>query len=530
MRSKSVRASVSAARRRVPIIGAALLISGAVTALGAGQAVAHASRPHASAPTVGWPLPGANLQNTRDVGGPITSANVSTLTQAWSVPIKGTGAFGTYATTPVVVNGVVYTQDIDSNVYAIDLSTGKLLWYTPYNDTDAGPNGITVSNGVVYGATAHNAFAIQAATGEQLWTKKIVNSSSGIDMAPGYDDGTVYVSTVPGNVKHFSGAQGQAILWALNGKTGKTLWKWNEAPTQLWSKKYEGINAGGGQWYPPSFDASGDIYLGTANPTPVPGTKAFPFGTSRPGPDLYTDSIVKLNHKTGKVEWYYQLTPHDIDDWDLEDSPVLSTVNGKPVVIGAGKAGIVIELNRKTGELIWETPVGKHNGHDNDGLLTIGEAKKKLKFPFTVYPGILGGVESQLASNGTNVYAAVNNLGSTYTNDLESGIQTGNVFKGTGVMDDLNQKTGKLVWSHQFASSPYGGATVSNDVVFTTTFDGSLWALSAKTGKALWQQQLSAGTNATVAVSGGYVITAASLPLTATQTADIVAYKLPGTP
>jgi outer membrane protein assembly factor BamB len=523
-----VRAASIGAGRRAPTVFAASLVIGVVTALGASAAVVHTSKSHASTSTNTWTQPGANLQNTRDVKGPITSSNVSQLTEAWAVPIKGAGAFGTYATTPVIVNGVVYTQDIDSNVYAIDLATGKLLWYTPYSDPDAGPNGITVSDGVVYGATAHDAFALQAATGEQLWSKRIVNSSSGIDMAPGVDDGTVYVSTVPGNVKHFSGAQGQAILWALNAKTGKTIWKWNEAPTQDWSKAEEAINGGSGQWYPPSFDANGDVYVGTANPTPVPGTNAKPFGSSRPGPDLYTDSIVKLNHKTGKVDWYYQLTPHDIDDWDLEDSPVLTTVNGKHVVIGAGKAGIVVELNQKTGDMIWQTPVGKHNGHDNDGLLTLAEAKKKLKFPYTVYPGILGGVESPLASDGTNVYAAVNNLGSTYTNNLETGIKTGNVFKGTGVMTALSQKTGKPVWTHSFTSSPYGSATVSNDVVFTTTFDGTLWALSTKTGQVLWSQQLSAGTNATVAVAGGYVITAASLPLTATQTAEIVAYKLPG--
>ena len=528
MFSRSMSAAASSAGRRAPAFVAGLMSLGAVAALGAGQADAHTLKPHAATQTTSWLQPGANLQNTRDVGGPITSSNVSTLTQAWAVPIKGTGAFGTYATTPVVVNGVVYTQDIDSNVYAIDLASGKLLWYTPYNDTDAGPNGITVSNGVVYGATAHDAFALQAATGEQLWSKRIVNSSSGIDMAPGVDDGTVYVSTVPGNVKHFSGAQGQAILYALNGKTGKTIWKWNEAPTQTWSKKNEAINGGAGQWYPPSFDGNGDVYVGTANPTPVPGTNAKPFGSSRPGPDLYTDSIVKLNHKTGKVDWYYQLTPHDIDDWDLQDSPVLTTVGKTHVVVGAGKAGIVVELDQNTGALIWKTPVGKHNGHDNDGLLTKAAAKKKLKFPFTVYPGILGGVESQLATNGHNVFAAVNDLGATYTNNLESGIKTGNVFEGTGEMVSLNQKTGKTAWSHAFTSSPYGGATVTNDVVFTTTFDGSLWGLSAKTGQTLWQQQLSAGTNATVAVAGGYVITAASLPLSATQTAEIVAYKLPG--
>jgi outer membrane protein assembly factor BamB len=92
----------------------------------------------------------------------------------------------------------------------------------------------------------------------------------------------------------------------------------------------------------------------------------------------------------------------------------------------------------------------------------------------------------------------------------------------------LNQATGKILWQHAFKSSPYGGAVVTNDVVFTTTFNGILWALSTKTGKVLWQSQLSAGTNATVTVAGDTVITAASLPLSATQSANIVAYRLPG--
>jgi alcohol dehydrogenase (cytochrome c) len=520
----AVRNVVRKGRRGLAVCVAIAAAAGLAAAAGA-----TAGAPSTSAASVRsgeWPLPGADAENTRHVPSPITSANVSTLAQAWAVPIQALGAFGTFASTPIVVGGVVYAQDIDSNVYAIDLSTGKQLWFQKYSDADAGPNGIALANGTVYGATASQVFAIQAATGEQLWSKNITaNRSSGIDMAPGFNDGTVYVSTVPGNVKHFSGGKGQAILFALNAATGKTIWKWDE--DQVWSKAHENINSGAGQWYPPSFDAQGNVYVGTANPAPVPGTKEYPFGSSRPGPDLYTDSIVKLDRKTGKVDWYYQLTPHDIDDWDLQDSPILTTVHGKGVVIGAGKAGIVVALNQQTGKLLWKTPVGTHNGHDHDGLLTLAQAKKKLKFPFLVYPGIFGGIESPMASDGTTVYAAVNNLGATYTNDLETGIQTGDVFKGTGVMVALNQATGKILWQHDFTSSPYGGAVVTNDVVFTTTFDGVLWALSAKTGKVLWQSQLSAGTNATVTVAGDTVITAASLPLSATQTAEIVAYRLP---
>jgi outer membrane protein assembly factor BamB len=510
--------------RRLLVCVALVATAGLATAA---AATAGASSSSVAAVKVGeWPAPGANVQNTRDVPGPITAKNVGTLAQVWAVPIVGAGAFGTFASTPIVTGGVVYAQDIDSNVYAINLSTGKQLWFQRYNSSDAGPNGITVANGVVYGATATEAFAIQAATGEQLWARNITaNRSSGIDMAPGFNDGVVYVSTVPGNVKTFSSGKGKAILFALNAQTGKTIWEWDQDTT--WSKAHQNLNSGGGQWYAPSFDAQGNVYVGTANPDPTPGTNKYPFGSSRPGPNLYSDSIVKLDRKTGHVDWYYQLTPHDINDWDLQDSPILSTVKGKGVVIGAGKAGIVVALDQQTGKLLWKTPVGTHNGHDHDGLLTTAQAKKKLKFPYTVYPGILGGVESPMATDGTTVYAAVNNLGATYTNNLETGIQTGDVTKGTGVLVALNQATGKILWQHAFNSSPYGGVTVTNDVVFTTTFDGTLWALNANNGDVLWQAQLSAGTNATVTVAGDTVITAASLPFTPTQTADIVAYRLP---
>ena len=74
-------------------------------------------------------MPGADLQNTRNVPGAIKSSNVATLKKAWSLPIRATGTFGTYATTPIVVAGTVYTQDINSNVYSINFQTGKLNWF-----------------------------------------------------------------------------------------------------------------------------------------------------------------------------------------------------------------------------------------------------------------------------------------------------------------------------------------------------------------------------------------------------------------
>ena len=197
------------------------------------------------------------------------------------------------------------------------------------------------------------------------------------------------------------------------------------------------------------------------------------------------------------------------------------------MVIDAGKAGIVVAVDQDTGKLLWKTPVGTHNGHDNDNLMTLAQQKAKLKFPLKVLPGALGGVESQLASDGTKVYAAVNNLASTFTTNTQAGLKFVTPFnKGTGDFVALDQATGKIVWDHKFNQSPYGAASLTNDVAFTTTYDGTVWALSTKTGKVLWSAKLPAGTNTPVTIAGDTVITAGSFPQSKTQKALIVAYRL----
>ena len=236
----------------------------------------------------------------------------------------------------------------------------------------------------------------------------------------------------------------------MDAKTGDVKWKWDEVPTNLWSNKYTNINSGGGQWDPPSFDANGDVYIGVSNPAPFPGTKELPQGSSRPGPNLYTDSIVKLDHTTGKLDWYYQLTPHDIADWDMENSPMLTTVNGSPAVIDGGKGGIVIAVDESTGKLLWKTPVGKHNGHDNDGLLTENGPSTKVKSPRTVFPGELGGVESQLATDGKTTYAAINNLGTIYDDKKATATFAGSFTAATGELVAIDQNTGAIKWDHKF--------------------------------------------------------------------------------
>ena len=93
----------------------------------------------------------------------------------------------------------------------------------------------------------------------------------------------------------------------------------------------------------------------------------------------------------------------------------------------------------------------------------------------------------------------------------------------------VNQDTGKIEWDTRLPSSPYGAATVTSNVVFTTTFHGDLYALNAATGAILRKIPLSAGANAPVAIDGDYVIAGAGVPLSKTQRPMIIAYKLGAT-
>jgi len=485
-------------------------------------------------PAAGWTQPDADLASTRYVASTITSTNVSKLGVAWTMPLTMSTAHtdGAYATTPVIVNGVVYVQDLDSNVFAISLATGKVLWTHDYDSPNGGPDGVNVAGGVVYAATAKAAVALDAATGAQLWSRTLIgNDHEGIAMAPGFDNGTVYVSTVPANVTTVYGAGGQGILWALNARTGTPEWSWNQ-DQNLWGNP--GVNSGSGLWYTPSFDAQGNIYLGVANPAPVFGTESYPLGSSRPGPNLYTDSVVKLS-PAGKLLWYYQLTPHDLYDWDLQNPPVLTTADGRPVVIAGGKAGIMIELDAQTGKLLWQRPVGGHDGHENDGLLTehaTPTSHDPLPAEYCLEPSLYGGMLTQLASNGSTTFAAVNDFAlpaspSGFTGSITSQIQA--LENAVGEMVAVNQDTGTVIWDTPLPSSPYGAATVTNDVVFTTTFKGDLYALDATTGAILFKTPMSAGSNAPVAVDGDYVIAGAGAAQPGTQRNMIIAYKLGAT-
>jgi len=468
--------------------------------------------------------PNGDPANTRNVGGPIKASTVNELEVAWTLPINAESAFGSYASAPIVSKGVVYSQDLASNVQAIDAESGDVLWSKKYELPDHGPNGVVVQNGLVLGATPNSAFALDQETGRQVWSVQLIrNEQEGIDMAPGYHDGIVYVSTVPVNVGEFYGAGGVGILWALDAKTGKKLWHFDTVPKDLWGKPE--VNSGGGLWYTPAFDEKGSMYFGVGNPAPFPGTESEKWGSSRPGPNLYSDSLVKLNAKTGKLEWYYQQTPHALADWDFQNPPILVSAGGKELVLGAGKSGWVVALDAKTGKPVWKVAVGKHNGHDDDGLLAMRGETSKLKTPETIYPGSLGGVISPMATDGKSVFVPVINSPLEIVTQTEKG-EPGPL---NGELIALDLKNGSLEWKHEFPTAPpFGFTTVANDLVFATTYDGNVQAFETGSGRLAWQQTLPAGTNAGVTVAGDTLIAPAGLAAAEGQTPQIVAYRLGG--
>ncbi len=464
--------------------------------------------------------PNGDTSNTRYTQGPINSTNVSQLQPAWTLPLTAKSQYGSYSASPIVSGGAIFSQDLASNVQAINEKTGKVIWTKSFESPDQGPNGLVVAGGRVFGATATAAFALDEKTGQQIWSVTLTrNEHEGIDMAPGYHNGVVYVSTVPGNNEKFYGAGGVGILWALEAGTGKKLWHFDTAPESLWGQ--ESVNSGGGLWYTPAFDDEGNMYVGTANPAPFPGTESSPWGSSRPGPNLYTDSIVKLNAQTGKVVWHYQQTPHDLYDWDLQDAPILAEVKGHKEVIASGKSGWVVALDPQSGKVLWKRSVGTHNGHDSDGVFAMKHEYSKLNLPETVYPGLLGGVIAPMSTNGTDVFVPIVNHPVTFNNQTEpqeNGPSTGEVVA-------LDAATGAVRWTRKFPAAVFGATTAVNDVVFATTFEGSLYAFDAKTGNVVWETKLPAATNTGVVVSGNTLIAPAGLAAGAGQTPEMVAYR-----
>lgn len=456
-----------------------------------------------------WPSPNGDLSNTRVAHTTIAAANVSKLGSAWTFPLTGTGLTGADFANPIVANGIAYLQDGASNVIALQLSTGKSIWTHRYNSPDYGPNGVTIAYGKIYGVTATGVFALDAKTGRQLWYQnQLATGKVTFDIPVQVAYGKVFVSSAL--------TVGGGILYALDANTGATIWSFQ---TVIDTAGQQLKSTAGGAWDAFLIGPDNSVYAGIGNPY-----LSLQQAQTAPSRELYTDSIVKLDQATGKLEWYYQAFPDDFHDWDLQVSPVYVEMSGHPVVLAAGKGGFVFAFDPASGALLWSTAVGIHNGHDGDDQLAL-QGKLQLQPPYTLSPGEAGGVETNMAAADGVVYVPVVDLPTTYANATQV-VGTANFLAGTGEMVAIAIATGQKLWATPLRQMPFGGATIANDLVFTTTFTGEVVALSRKDGSIVWSSQLPAGSNADLAIAGNTLLAGAGLALAKTQRPVVVAYQL----
>ncbi len=457
----------------------------------------------ATAPAADWAQPNANPQGTRAVEATaISSRSVGSLRVRWRFPLSRGSPFGSFASTPLVVGETVYAQDLSSTVYAINARSGSVRWSVLRRAPNDGPNGLATAGRRLFGATDTSVFALDRHTGRRLWARRLTNEREQfVNIAPLVVNGLVFTATIglpPG---------GRGALYALDQRSGRVRWRFGVVRNP-WRYPTAG---GGGAWYTPSV--SGDrIYYGTSNPGPWGGSPKRPNGGMYPGPVPHTDSLVALDLRTGKLDWYDQVTRHDVRDYDFEASPI---VVGRSV-FGAGKAGRVVAWDNRSGERLWSRAVGTH-------LNDLGPLPRR---PTKVCPGLWGGVLSPMAYARGRLFVPVVELCM-----LETALHSAelrNATEGRGILAALSARSGRQIWKRRLPAPPMACATEARDVDFVPTLGGQIFGLAAADGRTLWRARARAGIIGCPVVSGRLLVVGAGLPLGPGRSVrELIAYEIP---
>jgi alcohol dehydrogenase (cytochrome c) len=178
-------------------------------------------------------------------------------------------------------------------------------------------------------------------------------------------------------------------------------------------------------------------------------------------------------------------------------------IGGVPteIVAVAGKMGKVFAYRADDGAPLWTLPVGKHK-HDTGALPTK---------PINIFPGEFGGVETPMALADGRMFVPWLNF-PTRASKFGQAAGGFNFKAGTGGLTTVDAGTGKVLWQHTLPSANFGGATVANDVVFTSDYAGTVYAFDTQTGKTLWTAKAPAGINAFPAVGGDMLLVGAGAP------------------
>jgi alcohol dehydrogenase (cytochrome c)/quinohemoprotein ethanol dehydrogenase len=311
----------------------------------------------------------------------IDAANVSRLGLAWYVDLDT--AARAQESTPLVIDGVMYVTAAWSKVFALDAATGEQLWaYDPQVPgsigvdlcCDAVNRGVAAWAGRLYlGTLDGRLIALEAATGKPVWEVMTVEPGKrySITGAPRVVKGNVII----GNGGAELGVRG--YVTAYDAATGKQVWRFHTVPgdpqqpfespaleraAQTWTGEWWKLGGGGTVWDSMAYDPELDLlYIGTGNGSPWNRAIRSPGG----GDNLYLSSIVALRPDTGEYVWHYQTTPGETWDFTATQHIILATLTidgrDRKVLMQAPKNGFFYVIDRTTGELISGEPFTQIN-------------------------------------------------------------------------------------------------------------------------------------------------------------------------
>ena len=442
----------------------------------------------------------------------INRENVDKLRVKWAFQMR---SFEKVEASPLVVDGIMYVSQPPSDVFALDVRTGRPFWSyqrdlpTPINACCGLVNrGVAILGDTIYlGTIDAHLVALDAKTGSLIWDVKVADHRAGyaITAAPLAIKDKIIVGIAGGEY----GIRG--FLDAYDAKTGERAWRFYTVPGpgQPGHESWEGDSwktGGAPTWLTGSFDPELNlIYWGTGNPSPDFN------GEVRKGDNLYSDSVIAVDADSGTLQWHFQFTPHDVWDWDAVQIPVLVDAEfqgrARKLMLWPNRNAFYYVLDRQTGEFLLAKAFAKQTwakGIDKHGRPIVKAEMFPSEKGTLVYPAVTGAMNWRSPS-----YSPVTRL--LYVPALERAniffvgeaeYFSGNTYYGSlyqPMADDLGwsavralvPQTGKVKWEYKLYQGIESGLlSTAGNLVFGGTDEGQFFALDALTGQELWRLSL----------------------------------------
>ena len=465
------------------------------------------------------------LYHTHDFHGtrhsPLTQITPDNVRHLQAACVYQLGSAEGFVTGPLVYHGTMYvtTQKLTA---AIDAATCRERWQYKWQpqDMELNPNnrGVAIQDGyVVRGTSDGYLLALDSADGHLLWARQIAHPAAGetLAMPPLIYQDLVIIGPAGSELNV------QGWVGAFKLSDGSPVWRFNTVPKagepgfETWVHDVKYPVGGGSIWSPMSLDLErGELYVPVTNAAPD-----YPVQV-RQGVNLYTDSLIALDPRTGKLKWYAQVVPNDSKDRDLTQvSPIIEAQVGgrmRKIVVAGGKDGIIREFDRESHQELHATPLGTRL---NDAISVSTQGTRFC-------PGTLGGIQwngpSWLPSTNS-LYVPVVDSCTTAKADAEPRLVPGQLYMGgtdetdpdpRGLLTSIDVSTGGVRWQYH-ADKPLVAAVTTTDsgLVFAGELGGDLIALDARNGNVLYRFNTGGAMAAgvvTYAVDGKQYVGAAS--------------------